>query len=1264
MAARAPIIAGKSVIVVSVQDSVDKALMGISSKLKTFSNKVNRLGLELFSGGLFGSIGVAAVTKQFATFEDKILFLSTKLNATAGDLATVEARIRELGRTTSFTAQQVADGAVVLAQAGFNSVQVMDLLAPTLDLARGAQIDLASSGAILANTMRSFSLDTAKAGEVASQFIAASRSGTLNVLDLKESIKEVLGTVRALNIDLPTTLALITQLAERSLKGTKAGTSLNTALLNLASKGEQLKEMLGITLPDNLDGDSFIKFLDELYSKISKLGNRQQVTILQRLFNIRGGRAITALDDIKRISDLRKEIVKTADEARKAAVTMDSGLGGATRRTLSALESLGITAGKVFGQHLVPIFNAIPQYTAAVETLVNTNALLVAGMLAVPPAAVAIGAGLLGLSFIGAKLAGVLGGIALLFRGVGNALLKGINAPLIAATRLSLGFKRSLRGIDTGLSALFLTPEIQTRGRNAGKAKKSSFMKRVGKTSVPFIAPLEKGVKGTISTIKTVPPILMKGEKALKGFYTGVTSSVRPLLRYRTAVKNAQQSVGVYSQAVIAQKGVLRTTNVEIGASKKRLFEAQLAMDKYTKAIMANKQAQQNRSRDLAKLAKIDSDMASLINNPTQGKRTKAFKLAEKERFRQIAALGRARKVLVDRTSKAPTNALGALKFQKTVAEGVVEAERSKLDLLEKRKKSEVSVLNLQKSGLRNTNKGLTALKTARSKSVSGFFGGSGLSKLLSTKTLGSIFSGLGKAVLRVYNIVKKIDFVKILYNTFTTVGRLTKGFLTLANGVRRFVFSGTGILLILEALIIFGPKIEFINKAFTRMGTGIKNAFASIGSIFRELGPSFNLFVDGIKDLMAGRGDQGISSIFTSFSTGIEVIKSNFIIAWQEIRKAIAPALDAVTKMVQSTGALIGLMKDTLLPGIATAGSGLVKAFSIDKAGGGISDMIKSIIESIDLKTVFMSFGVIFLNVGKQLVSIFQGIYDVVIRAFIDIRLALTSMLASLPEFFFGNMKGVAGSLIPGTSDLVNQRNATVKIFEEMPNILDASFDKFIGKLDKIFSKDTAGDAADKIGAANAAVDAAQAEATAAQAAAAEARNKATRKIRPIPGENNQPLGLDIPMRANKLDLLLKRQAILAFRRQSLKDDLKDTLEAPKNLFDREQKFLDGIRIPKELGANAKELKTLREEIRNEQKAQRMGKFDRSFIPKRAQISDIVAATVGSYNSTRRNLLRVNPDISNEERQLEMLEAIAENTGGVKDGVDTLVKQDSGTFK
>ena len=515
MAPRSGIIAGKTVIVVQVQESIDSALNSISSKLNKFSAKIGRLGLEMFSGGLLGTLAGKGAVDQFVEFQDRILFLKTKLTATAREFSMLEERIRELGRSTSFTAAEVADGAIVLAQAGLNAKEAAETLQSTLDLARGAQIEMGQAGAILVNTMRSFSMETSRANEVASQFIAAARLGTLDVLDLKESIKEVLGTVRTLNIDLPTTLALLTQMAERSLKGTKAGTSLNTALLNLASKSQVLKETLGITLPDNINGEGFIEFLETLYNRINRLGNLQRVAILQQLFNIRGGRAITALDDIGKIVRLQKAIRGAGDEARNAAVTMDSGLGGSFRRAKSAAESLYLTLVGLTEKALTPITDLVPAVANAFEKLAVNNEMLVIGMLATPPLLLGIGAGLLTLSFVGAKAAAILGGLALSFRAITGGAITVLNSQLVLLTRTmntffgrvqrqGKGAKLDKKGglfqqFDELLSAKLLSPQkVGGRGRNAQKTRPTSFFGRVGNAELTYLGILKKTVSALV----------------------------------------------------------------------------------------------------------------------------------------------------------------------------------------------------------------------------------------------------------------------------------------------------------------------------------------------------------------------------------------------------------------------------------------------------------------------------------------------------------------------------------------------------------------------------------------------------------------------------------------------------------------------------------------------------------------------------------------------------------------------------------------------
>jgi TP901 family phage tail tape measure protein len=465
MAARAPIIAGKTVILLQVQDTVDSALIGVKRKLNKFSASISGIGLDLFKGGVVGSLGLGFILKDFKDFEDRILFLSTKLEATDAQFLKVTDTIRRLGRETSYTANEVADGATSLAQAGFNAVETTNSLGAVLDLARGGQIELSDSAAILANTLTVFSLNTERASEVASQFIVAARKGTLNVLDLKESLKEVVGTLNLLNIDLPTSLALVTQLAQSSLRGTKAGTSLNTALLQLARNQDVLKNSLGI---DTVDARGnllpFIDILDKLLTKLEPLGNARRVAVLQRLFNIRGGRAITGLlRDLERTRDLAKDIRGAGDEARIAAKKMDSEFGGAIRFATSALQDLSLEIGKIVSGPLTKLLRTVPPLANAFQQILQSNPEFVLAIAAIPPAALAAGVGLLSLGFTLNKLGGLIGVVGSGFASLASILNRAFTGPLVAGLRTISAIRSAAGRIDTGIASRVLGPTDPAR---------------------------------------------------------------------------------------------------------------------------------------------------------------------------------------------------------------------------------------------------------------------------------------------------------------------------------------------------------------------------------------------------------------------------------------------------------------------------------------------------------------------------------------------------------------------------------------------------------------------------------------------------------------------------------------------------------------------------------------------------------------------------------------------------------------------------------
>jgi TP901 family phage tail tape measure protein len=406
MVARADILAGRAVIFIDIQDTIDKQLRSIRNKMRMFSSSIAEVGADMFRGGLAATAGSIFPVKDFINFQDQMLFLQTKLQVTDEAMKPLEKTIRQLGMTTSFSSKEVGQAATMYAQAGFTLLEVQDSLQAALDLSRGGQVDLTTSTTILSNALRTFQKDASNAADFASKFITAARLGTLDIIDLGESLKYSSGTFANFGVSIEEVLGLITTLANSGLKASLAGTSLNTAFLNMASNAPKLKELLNVTLLEE-DFKNPLQALKKLENGLRQFSKIEQAGILQDLVNIRGGRAIQGLllQGLDKVDANIRAVTKSTDEARTAAIKLDSALGGVWRRGVSAFQELSIAIGATSEGPLTAFGERVTSIANNISSLTKENTKLVQTFLFMGPALLVAGAGLLTINMILGKMA-------------------------------------------------------------------------------------------------------------------------------------------------------------------------------------------------------------------------------------------------------------------------------------------------------------------------------------------------------------------------------------------------------------------------------------------------------------------------------------------------------------------------------------------------------------------------------------------------------------------------------------------------------------------------------------------------------------------------------------------------------------------------------------------------------------------------------------------------------------------------------------------
>lgn len=476
---RAKIVAGKTVIVIEAVDRIDKALAGIRNKLHKFANVTSAAGEQLFRGGFFGGIASGLILTQFAKFDDLMLELRTKLDlygSSAGHvdqvMSRLEMRIRNLGKTTSFTSKEVAAAAIELAKGGLGVGEIENSLQAILDLGRGTRASLDEAAKMYVRTMRTFNIQSDQANEIVSQFVRATRKGTLGIDDLEASLRYASGTAATLEQNLSPILALFAQLSNRGLAGSIGGTSLNTAMANLIKKMKDLQDVFpGFNPVYNQNGFDLLMTLNELFKATNKLSNLERITVFQDVFNLRGARAIAGAQDIKRIIQLSQEIKTAGNEGRIAAQIMDSGLGGAWRRAMSAAQEFFLSLGDGTEKYLIPTLNAIRSIINELSAFTAVNPNIAAAIVLSPAALLAAGAALLAISKASRLAAFGVGGLQDVYRSLTRFIGR--------ATSQQLIFVKSL---------LQTKAATKTLAKTTAKAKRNP-LDVLGKPRAPVKAP-------------------------------------------------------------------------------------------------------------------------------------------------------------------------------------------------------------------------------------------------------------------------------------------------------------------------------------------------------------------------------------------------------------------------------------------------------------------------------------------------------------------------------------------------------------------------------------------------------------------------------------------------------------------------------------------------------------------------------------------------------------------------------------------------------
>lgn len=359
-------------IVVQVVVKGEKDLKKVGKSADKSTRSFGKMAAGIAAAAAFATINrvVGSAIKSFRDFEFQMAKVKAVTGASEKDFKKLSNTAKELGRTTFFTAQQVAELQTNFGKLGFSTREILDAQEATLQLATATDTDLARAAIVAGASIRGFGLDASEAGRVVDVMAKAFTSSALDIEKFQTSMTKVAPIAAAAGISLEATTAVMGTLTDAGIEASIAGTSLRNIFLKMQDSSSDLSKFLGFTVNSSED-------LEMALNKLNTAGlSNEQIMGLVDLRQVAAFN--TMITGSERIKGLTNDLDNATGAAKRMADIVADTLEGSFKRLTSATEGLAIELTEKLGgglQELVDklavFFNKLTDNSTAVAKVVT-----------------------------------------------------------------------------------------------------------------------------------------------------------------------------------------------------------------------------------------------------------------------------------------------------------------------------------------------------------------------------------------------------------------------------------------------------------------------------------------------------------------------------------------------------------------------------------------------------------------------------------------------------------------------------------------------------------------------------------------------------------------------------------------------------------------------------------------------------------------------------------------------------------------------------
>lgn len=321
----------------SASTNLLKQVLGVAAAYKLFD---------------LGKQAIKSTVSKAAEFEAKMSNIKAVTGESEATMKKFNDAAIKAGADTAFSAAEAADAIGELAKAGVSTKDILNGgLTASLNLATAGELDLKEAAEITSTALNAFKRDGMTATQAANQLAGAANASATDVHELKYGLSMVAPVASGLGLSFRDTTNALAVFAQNGLKGSDAGTSLKTMLMNLQPQTKAQTNMmkeLGIITADGSN---------QFFTAEGKIKSFAEISQVLK-------------DHLGGLTDAEKQMaLKTmfgTDAVRAATIAMNEGADGANSMQ-AAIDK--VTAAQVAAEKLNNLKGAVEALSGSWETL-------------------------------------------------------------------------------------------------------------------------------------------------------------------------------------------------------------------------------------------------------------------------------------------------------------------------------------------------------------------------------------------------------------------------------------------------------------------------------------------------------------------------------------------------------------------------------------------------------------------------------------------------------------------------------------------------------------------------------------------------------------------------------------------------------------------------------------------------------------------------------------------------------------------------------